>query len=555
MEESDGSGQTSHSPLTGPRDGTEALSCWPSWGQCCCSPLLLSLCLSLILLLLLVGGAALCQWSSAPRPLLLSLDAPLASPAYGEHGAAASRRYYVPSCPSVDAGMWMDCSVTLNFSTPAVDYEQLHYCKLDSVPSTPSTPQPSPARSRHNFAHKQHRYFHLFDPIGPIPYFDSAAARALLQNRRLIFLGDSTTQEMVLELVSFLEGSTDDVEYRSAAWSYVRYCEGEHLSGKWRSIRTEQFPSPALSLFNISIHQMWTGNEDECQNNSPIEAQLKPEFAGRLRLHSHSCANRSAHLELLADTYKQEALRSLHNASEDSTARREELFQTLLSSSAADTGDYEPLLQASRALLDRADYWRAIGAYMQDCDASVWPTSTATGSAAETGMEWAPFLVGRFLHNVSAIPAPRSPSFDYVIYSSSTTHSLLRQPLSWARPTADYAHLYARVVSEAMKTVHAAAREAVIWRDGSPDQIFPAMRYLNSEARAAMDLFPAGSHLLWCVQAVVSYLDKPDNRHCSFKDSGSRHERTVYCHQGIQLLLSLLWQHTNTRYTAAAVDS
>ena len=100
--------------------------------------------------------------------------------------------------------------------------------------------------------------------------------------------------------------------------------------------------------------------------------------------------------------------------------------------------------------------------------------------------------------------------------------------------------------------MHSASREAVIWRDTTPDTLFPGMRYLNSETRALSDQIPAGSQLNWCVQGVLSNLQKPDARHCSYKDFRPRHERTVYCHQAVQLLLAVISKHTSAHNTKRA---
>ena len=88
------------------------------------------------------------------------------------------------------------------------------------------------------------------------------------------------------------------------------------------------------------------------------------------------------------------------------------------------------------------------------------------------------------------------------------------------------------------------------------------MRYPNSQARAAARQFreqnrhvgrglvAAGRQLNWCVAVMLNALPKADNRHCSFKDQTStwRHQRTVWCHQAVQLLLALLSQHQSAQH-------
>ena len=544
---------TLDSPLASPQANADIeLVTSSGWRQCGVASLSL-LCLILSTLLLLTGAALYTLVDRHLHPLSIAAPhdgdsftitaAPTIAPtANTSAGGRLTRSFqYVPSCNALDAGIWLNCSDTYNFTiTPLTTYEQSHYCTVEDSGSQ---------RSTHNFPHNRRHYYHVYDPVGPIPYYNSTAARALLQNRRLLFIGDSTTQELVTELVSFLEGAPDDVDYRSSAWSYVRKCDGPKSSLLYRSLRTDQYPSPALSLFNISIQMMWTGYlTDDCANNSPIEDQITPHFAAKLHLHSHSCANRTAHLQLLADLYRQEAVRSLlRGGAEDSTERREALFQMLLSMSAPETGDYEPLLNASLQLMTDPDFFTRIGSYMQLCDPSVWTSEyVQTVGDTQRTMDWSPLPQGRFALNFSTIPVPRTPSFDYVMYSSATTHSLLRQPLSYERPVPEWASLYARVVSGAMTTVHTAAREAVIWRDGSPDSLFSAIRYLNNEARSMADTFPVGRQVNWCVMGPLSNLLKGDPRHCSFKDWNYRHERTVYCHQAVQLLLGIIAKHSAT---------
>ena len=211
--------------------------------------------------------------------------------------------------------------------------------------------------------------------------------------------------------------------------------EGYRSSLLWRSLRTDQFPSPALSLFNISIQQMWTGHEDDCNNGSPIEAQITPHFAAKLHLHAHSCTNRTAHVELLAQMYQQETVRSLlHNAAENTTQGREAMFQTLLNMSWTDSGDYVPLQEVSNKMMGSADYFSQIAGYMQECDPSLWPkqdntaaavTVTGTEAAASVaGMDYAPLVLGRFANNFSAIPVP-------VLLPSTTSYTAARVLTQW----------------------------------------------------------------------------------------------------------------------------
>ena len=120
-----------------------------------------------------------------------------------------------------------------------------------------------------------------------------------LKNQRILFIGDSTSQEMFIELVSFLEESHD--QFILNPWK-IWTCPGAHVNYQSRMMSTSTYPSPYLIMNNISIDFLFNANVNHCENYGFVTTQLFPQV--QLKLHdiaSKFCLNLKKHQEWIYD--------------------------------------------------------------------------------------------------------------------------------------------------------------------------------------------------------------------------------------------------------------
>ena len=515
-------------------------------------PLLLLVAAALVGAISAVLSLQLSGLLQKPAPLLLSPS--LRSPACAASSAAAvsapavSRpsppfpsSSYFPSCffsPStLDAAHWLRCDEADALSGGGVTSEQLHrYCT--DYGATPSAKQRSlgplqMSRPPHGNADVVFSLSGNWTEFGcSLRVLGPAAARRLLSNRRLLFIGDSTTQELVTELVAFLEGSPLHVDFVLTAWINQRQCSGNHQGYAARTLHTARFPSPALSLFNITVMQLWNGHVSECDNSGGVEQQLHPEFINKLITASHLCSNRTAHLQLLSKLWALPQPLELLQTGHDSADDRERVFQLLHASTDPLTGDKPELLNAS------LDVWRRADLH------SILPLVRSCLSAAVSFVAHPSAAFSLQAVNASAPAA----SIDLALYNAGQH---LTHP-GWGRvPPASFLPPFTRTLFELFSLLHRAAH-AVAWKDSSPNDGGPGalpITAMNAAGRsvAALTGRRAGQSAaldVWPVEAALSGLNKSDARHCSFKDNveadilrRDRQSRTVFCHTAVQLLL------------------
>ena len=122
--------------------------------------------------------------------------------------------------------------------------------------------------------------YQLYHPHGCTPYqMSRAEVLDCLQDTRILMVGDSTTQELALDLIAMLENQT--TAYVLEPWK-VWPCPGKPDNYQIRIISTAAFPSPVLSAYNISIDYLFNGNVDHCNNGGPPEQQLLAAFQDKL---------------------------------------------------------------------------------------------------------------------------------------------------------------------------------------------------------------------------------------------------------------------------------
>jgi hypothetical protein len=182
------------------------------------------------------------------------------------------------SCPpsAIDAGRWVPCP-PLNATG--------RYCEMvaENDPRTflgPwRTPHPAIEDSNAEFVVPG-------DPadVGcALGVMTPHGARDLLRGKRLLFVGDSTMQELAVELVSFLEESPNERDYFQDAWINQTPCPGLHQAYATRSFTTTHTPSPWLGRANISITMVWNGHASECENLGPLDDQLSTALWDKIR--------------------------------------------------------------------------------------------------------------------------------------------------------------------------------------------------------------------------------------------------------------------------------
>ena len=468
-----------------------------------------------------------------------------------------------PSVATLDAGQWLPCPSDVNvsavaFKDPSASFSSSmlqsnhirNYCH-SLHPDSPFFMNSAQYHARtHNFDHEARQFFQTFEPVARadkcrLVYHTSAEARRLLANKRLLFIGDSTMQEMVTELIAFLEGSPLRMDFMLEAWWHQQRCGGSQ-SYQYRNTMTSKFPSPALSTFNISIGMLWNGHVEECGNWGDCGTMLRPEWQFRLFQHSQVCMNRTAHLLLLGrlfdiprlvdDVFAYEARH------DDAYKERMALFDAMAAQLHSSTGDHPLLLDASNKLFLRANV-KEILTLIEHCVPPA-PSSTAFFDtlAAMIRYNYSDF-------DLLTLPAPLS-TFDYIVFNNGAHYHG-----SWTdTPPSDRLQHYSDVLYAMFSQLHSMA-PALIWKDSTPMYTHRhGFFHLNSIARAVAKDFEqpgAGSkHIHWPVVGMLNDLRKEDFSHCSFKDrkesdfkNREREVRTVWCHQAIQLLLQLISNH------------
>ena len=103
------------------------------------------------------------------------------------------------------------------------------------------------------------------------------------------------------ELIAFLEEMPADMDHLHADWVWQHACPGHSFAYQARTFATSRFPSPALSVYNISIHQLWNGHVDECNNLGPVSLHFHELFQKKLAYLASVCMNRTAHVQWTVD--------------------------------------------------------------------------------------------------------------------------------------------------------------------------------------------------------------------------------------------------------------
>jgi hypothetical protein len=147
-------------------------------------------------------------------------------------------------------------------------------------------------------------------------------ARRCLRHQRLIAFGDSTVQELVLQLIDFLESpdGEDDVDLTRMApdfdpnqewvastattashdqhiyyfvhlWSPPDSCHHERtLAYAGRMFSTAYMPTPYLAAWNITVTMRWNPHQNPCGDMAGPDAPSSPElFRATYRLLRESC--------------------------------------------------------------------------------------------------------------------------------------------------------------------------------------------------------------------------------------------------------------------------
>ena len=394
-------------------------------------------------------------------------------------------------------------------------------------------------------------------------FFTPAEGRALLSNKRILFVGDSTSQELIFELIAWLEEAPADMDLDFERWTAQRACDGRHWQYQQRTITTALSPSPALSIFNISLHHLWNGHLDECENVGPMAQQRSNVLKQKLKWHATICANRSAHLDTL-QTALRVPLMDLVTAHNDSLVRREQLFKSVRAT-------MEPV-NATYVFLEQLTAPPPPPPPPPPSNSSVPPPPPSPPSWAASS--W-------------SAHCPTVRSFDYIAYNAGL-HLVPRAPWEQWYPDTQFLNEFEAVLAEKLVQLLELAVDggAVLWKDSSSMELFPSLVRLNNIAHETVDRLNAnissyrqtaniaaeerdvydrcttdsGQQLLnrvlvWPVGYVLSGLSKWDQRHCSYKDyipgnsfhSRQRHIRTHYCHAAVQLLLRTIAQHETQR--------
>jgi hypothetical protein len=440
---------------------------------------------------------------------------------------------------AIDAGQWQSCPLRAEQSSK--DSIVSRYCTLINDSGLGMQQQQmrlGPSRSVHPAFEDASVVFSLpasRDDIGcGLSVLSPSAARSLLSNRRLLFIGDSTTQELVTELISFLEEAPLEADYTLDAWINQPPCPGLHLGYTARTFTTARFPSPALSLFNITIAMAWNGHPSECANLGDYHEQLGDAIWERISTASHICMQRREHLELLANIT---ALPNTWLLQDDSAAAREAAFQ---------------------ALQDMATPYDATARYL-GAEAEAL-RNVSSRALLESGLPLVRRLVApcaEWMNEFELDPpyrlyvtAPPMRSFHHVVYNTGAHIVPSSAP---RRAELSFLASVTAVVSQVLSRLHHnVSLRSVTWKDSAPASVYPALQLMNAASRSvaaawgrrmgqsdALDVWPVGE--------LLSDLHKQDVRHCSYKDvqltdwwHRERRTRSVFCRTAVQLLLQQL---------------
>ena len=133
---------------------------------------------------------------------------------------------------------------------------------------------------------------------------------------------------------------------------------------------TSRFPSPALSVYNISIHQLWNGHVDECNNLGPVSLHFHELFQKKLAYLASVCMNRTAHIRWMQEQFH-------------------------LAPASAEV-DLDPLTS-----------FHAIRAQLNESTGLYGPMSESAGPTSQT-TPW----------NSYTTPCPTAPSLDFIIFNT-----------------------------------------------------------------------------------------------------------------------------------------
>ena len=247
--------------------------------------------LSLVLLALVLIGALLYQ---------RVIRSPQQS---GELNRSPSLPAYLCTPAGFDHGSWIQCShvdVLANFSGLSWTSDELQHTRMEIMRLTHFTAVELETYARYlavqcekmrdnnqHVAWPENVPYQLYHPQGCSPYHISRTeVLDCLQDTRLLMVGDSTTQELALDLVAMLENQT--TAYVLEPWK-LWPCSGKPDNYDIRIISTATFPSPVLSAHNISIDYLFNGNLNHCNNGGPPEQQLMTPFQLKLDDISRKC--------------------------------------------------------------------------------------------------------------------------------------------------------------------------------------------------------------------------------------------------------------------------
>jgi len=429
----------------------------------------------------------------------------------------------IPSFESMDAGYWDSCSSVIPSNNSLHFRRWLHQCSSDGSEFSRFSPQ-------------LNNFFHETSSFCGLAPFSPRDMRRLFSNRRLLFVGDSTTQELVTELVSYMEESPHAYDFAMESWIHQLPCGGLSLAYQARTIISEQFPTPALSIFNISVHFVWDGHENECQNSGHLPHFRNSRFRRKLSTHSNICMNRTAHLNKLAELL--DANNLFHTLNEnDSLEQRENLFQQLQQSRNPVSGDYPINLHQASAAAHRDPKREFIDSMLEQCDKNYFNTDA---------QKFDYFI--DIIDSSESVRPPRLNSFDY---SSVGIGAHTFETFDWSRSTKapnNFVDEFRTIVTETFEIIRAMTTKTIVWRDVTPIHIYPHVHQLNAVMHQYIEEMKhepntANARVL-PLQYLLASLVKEDNRHCSFKDLRSsefsdrnREIRTPWCHQAVQILI------------------
>ena len=452
-------------------------------------------------------------------------------------GSQDSELYQSPPLPDyrctpggLDNGSWIQCShmdALLNFSDTSVMPDELRLTRMEIMRLARLTEQQQLEtyarylseqcdKMRDNNQHAQWPYnvsHQLYHPQGCIPYHMSRAeVLECLHDTRILMVGDSTTQELALDLIAMLENQT--TAYVLEPWK-LWPCPGKPDNYHLRIISTATFPSPVLSAYNISIDYLFNGNVDHCNNGGPPVQQLMTAFQVKLddisRMYCAPPKNVSDWHRAQYDTYR-------------------------LSYPAGTWFSYAQHWHSAQVALNRSSWQNyCCTDSNHSCDKWSDPYASVSGEAA--------------------VPSQR---YDWLLYSGPGLHAT-----DMSRPVSEefyhsWRQIYHSLLPEQLKLA-----EYVTWKDVNGESVeWKGMQQMNQGIRQLFadltidertdgltrpttayahisrtnevnsQLLQTSQIALLGTQTALSSLPKGDPRHCSFKSDGnptSGDIRTPWC--------------------------